>query len=256
MISPGRAAELALSYVITFPRTGLPWTMHGSPIPWSEVEAPSRPAYLAAGAYTQISIADSIPAGVWRALGSEYLVPLFHEGRPVASVAVAARASRVGIGGDGLLELPDDAGSLFFTLGIPKGETISLPVSPERAVLAVAEATGARVVAVPELLYSRLGDVAPQSARWKIDLERAVAVRLLDGGTDSVRTIYVSSVPYEASSNEWRIRLRCDVAAPVQPARDTIRYPLFPSGSEEPVVQSLIVDFLPGHPVEFHEVVF
>ncbi|HEX2167974.1 MAG TPA: hypothetical protein VHG09_12140 [Longimicrobiales bacterium] len=253
-----RAAELAVSYVRTYRPRGLVWDMHGGPIDWMDVaSAEERPAYFAQGVYE--SIADSFPTAFDRAFGPQYIVPLYIAGAPVASVSVAARVTDLRIDSRGEL-VPSERlydGSKFIPWGVPQNADTEFPVSPEQAVMEVVRATGSKVTEVPRLWQPRLG-IAPQSARWELTLEEPITVGLLsDDRLITTRTIYVSSFPWAKDRNATvHVRVRYEVPADIQPARDTIRYilPMQPGG--EPVARTAIIDFLPGSVVEFREITF
>ena len=118
-----------------------------------------------------------------RSLGPRWLVQFCEGGGPpVVSVSVAALATDLSIRNGRLI---GPGGNDFISSGIPVGAT-ELPISPERAIQAVAAASGERIAAVPELVLAP-PPLAPQLARWRLRLEAPVSLRgsIAGGATDT-----------------------------------------------------------------------
>jgi hypothetical protein len=187
-ITPQQATQLA----VTAARTWGPYIrirlqeMHGAPINFETLAADGRPLFASA---PYEDVPANVHPGARNLYGPYYLVHLLSNGEPVLSVAVAAY-TQASIQ-DGRIVTSLQNGNDFIFQGLAKGKGYFAPVTPERAVELVGSATGARVASVPELVRPDR-DQAPQFARWRVSLDRAVAVRGAETGAHSkVRQLYV-----------------------------------------------------------------
>lgn len=209
-ISAAEAAEQAVVHMRMFGPLVRKYLeeQHGAPLDFARLEADPR-VYYATTPYEQTIPPDFHP-GLRKNLGPYYLVVLRSSGRPVLSVAVSAYNTDFVVR-NGELHFPVNHGNNFMPQGAHVGREFSMPVSPERAVQIVAEATGARVVAVPALSLPQQTYV-PQFARWRIALDRPVRVRGVETGqVRDVRELYVGnrgviSVPRTEQPGPVRVR--------------------------------------------------
>ncbi len=187
-ITPQQATQIA----VTAARTVGPFLrirleeMHGAPINFETLAADGRPLF-ASTPYEDVPA--NVHLGLRNLYGPYYLVHLLSNGEPVLSVAVAAY-TQASIE-NGRIVTSFQYGNDFIFQGLTKGKGYFAPVTPERAVELVGSATGARILSVPELIRPDREQV-PQFARWRVNLDRAVAVRGAESGTHSkVRHLYV-----------------------------------------------------------------
>lgn len=108
-------------------------------------------------------------------------------GRAVILLAISAYNTDVRIE-NGLLRLPPVQGSQFKSFAVPRSVTSLIPTPEDVAALAF-RATGQRVTEVPQLELPPYG-IFPSAARWRIELERPVAVTVT-GQSRMERTFFV-----------------------------------------------------------------
>lgn len=190
-ITPPRASDLAAAYLRTFGGTpaflGLLETQHGAPVNISRL-APSPRLEFASSSYDTVPTA--FPTIAARRAGPLFIVRMLDTAIPVVNVSVSLYATEMNIV-SGLLSFPQQSGEEFQSFGDPRSQGYSYPVSPERATEIVGRETGARITQVPELLAPR-AIYSIQFARWKLTLDRDVALRRSsDGASLTSRVIYV-----------------------------------------------------------------
>jgi hypothetical protein len=214
----------------------------GESINWEEL-SPSTTSWFAEAYLSDLP--DSLPNSLRNFWGSNYVIPLNADGQQVAALSIAAHAVDLREQ-DGRVNVPTDGGNEFRVQGVPFELIEGLPVTPEYAVKFVATSFGTRVAAVPWLAKADVRWV-PLAARWCVTLERPVAaMRRSDGSAIEVLEVYVGHYPAlgEATpSDELRLRMLAPVAR--QPPEATVR-----NGGDE-----FKWPILPGHPVEFTEIV-
>lgn len=188
-ITAQQAGDIAVAWARTFGKyfRGTLESRHGRPIDFNSLKVGS-PAYYGITPYT--AVPPDVHPGIRNAFGPCYLVYLVSpDGIPVLFAAVAAY-NQAWIE-DGMLRFPPHHGDEVLASAVPLGRGFSMPVSPERAVQIVANASGARASLVPELLLPDR-DYDAAFSRWKVTLERPVVART--SGRDAsrlVRELYV-----------------------------------------------------------------
>ena len=235
IVSAERAADLALAYlrtfvtnpdVITFPGSRpireVIEEAHGAAIDWGSLRLDVRLAFFAESPYDPFP--DSLPGYVRRSYGPHYLVPLYSAATQALSVGVAAFNTEAKIDARGFVELPSPGGGEFFALGAPSLSETAVPPSPEEAVLAVFEATGARTSEVPILI--KPGERwAPQGARWRLVLDRPIVVTHATAGTEiTTAEIYVGVWTGPDPAGGVRYGLQWYVPLDQQPDAEDILY--------------------------------
>lgn len=204
-ISRERGAEIALAWARTYGRFFRPYLErdHGRRIDFDALRVVS-PVWYAGAVYEPVPA--NVHPGYRNAFGPHYILYLGSEGEPVLGVSVAAFAQSY-VDAKGLLADPARSGNEVIAYGVPPGWGFSMPVSPEQAVRIVGTASGARAAEPPDLINPHR-DYHPYHAKWKVSLERPVAVRTrAGGGTRTTREIYVGSrgellVPRTVQPNE------------------------------------------------------
>lgn len=184
------AAVIALAWARTYGRYFRPTLerSHGRRIDFDALTVVS-PGWYAAAVYA--AAPPGAHPGIRNAFGPHYILYLGVGGEPVLGVSVAAFAESY-IDEEGLLADPPQSGSEVIAYGVPPGWGYSMPVSAEQAARIAATATRARVAAVPELINPHR-DYHPYHARWKVSLERAVAVQTRSGASRRFNEIYVGA---------------------------------------------------------------
>lgn len=208
-ISSDRAAELALAaarFLGPMNRTYLE-RMRGARIDFAELEVYPRVFY----AETPFEAPPAgVPQGFRNAVGSFYLVYMVADGEAVMSIAVSARATDAQIQEDGLIRLPIEHGAEFMLQGLVRNEGFSMPPLPEQAAVMAAAATGSQVTSLPKLVLPDASFV-PQYARWRITLDRTVAIRGAETGSrKDVKELYVGlrgelSTPLDAQPRAFEL---------------------------------------------------
>jgi hypothetical protein len=155
--------------------------------------------YLAESPYEPVP--GTWPEHVLEVLEPRYLVPLYSaEGFETLVVSVPARDMRYAVDADGQIRAGPSGSLRLTTTALPAGAEYDVPLSPECAVRVVAEATGRRVVNVPELVQGGRPE-HPVLARWRLVLDAPVSLR-----GDSTKRVDTTRVIYVRS--EWRRWLR------------------------------------------------
>jgi len=190
-IREGEARDLAIAYVKTFGpfmRAALE-KQHGRPIDFQALVVCGR-AFYAETPYEPFpdEVAD-FGTPLRTVYGSWWIFGFCNErGQLQISEAVPAitRARIV----DG--QLRDLSGTDQFMRGVPQGWDSPVGLSPERAVVRAATRTARKVKAVPRLIASDLQQGIPQSALWRLELDRAASlVRRGTGEAVEAQTVYV-----------------------------------------------------------------
>lgn len=180
------------------------------------VLSPCERSYYARRTYEEQS--TDHPRAVRRPFSPYWLVGLCdRDGRTVILLAVSALNDDVAVV-DGQIRLPTGmTGAEFKSFGVPKGFN-HIPISPEAAVAIAYAVTGRRVVTVPTLHMPPYG-IFTANARWRLELESPVRVKIADGTsllTDELWVGYGSAL------------LEADIAAPVAPLEPwMVSYPTF-----------------------------
>ena len=215
-----RARELAQAFVVTHAR-GMRKVLerdHGSSINVDALHVCGR-VWYANSSFAPLPA--EVPAVYHRIFGPRWLVTLCGAGeQPQASVAVSAYATELAIK-DGRLNYPSTFGSELRVLGIPKALATGLPSSPERAVELAAKLTGARVAGVPELIAPPPGQY-PQTARWRLRLEKNVTLAGHEVGMNVASTRTVSEV--FVGTNTFSTPDQVQIASIDQPATLPLSY--------------------------------
>jgi hypothetical protein len=188
-VRPSDALELAVAFAPTFGPflRGTLEREHGRSINIETLQVGS-PVYYAETPYGPLP--EDIHRGLRNAYGPYYMVYLVSpDGTPVLVVAVSG-ITEAGVE-NGRVKLPLNFGGDFYVEAVRLGEGFAKPLSPEQALRRAGEATGARVTAVPALFGPDDTHHAVH-ARWKVALDRPVAVRSRTAGyTRHVRDLYV-----------------------------------------------------------------
>lgn len=189
IISAERAGELALASVRSWgPSLRAGWEKErGQRIDLENLRVGGR-VLFARTPYGKFP--DGYHPALARAYGPYYLVTLYSGAHPVLLISVAAYNGETRINQRGLADRPVLSGMEFISRALPLDTTRFRLLSPEEAVEHVARTTGARVAATPELVRLSMPN-APESAAWRITLDRELPIRARTGAT-RVRHIYVS----------------------------------------------------------------
>jgi hypothetical protein len=224
-VSPKRAQELALAFARTFGPyfRGTFEREHGQSINLETLQVGS-PAYYAETPFRLLP--EDVHPGLRNWYGPYYMVYLASpDGTPVLVVGVSG-STEAWIE-NGRLRFPLQYGNDFYTEGVRLGEGFAKPLSPEQAVRRVGEATGVPVSALPEL-FRPDHEHHPVFARWKVTLDRPVAVRSqASQSTQQVRELYVGlrgefSVPsavQPAELNDSDFMTKTTIRVPVRADR-------------------------------------
>lgn len=231
-VSPRRAQELALAFARTFGPyfLGTFEREHGQSISLETLQVGS-PAYYAETPFG--SLPEDVHPGLRNVYGPYYMVYLVSpDGAPVLVVGVSG-STEAWIK-NGRLRFPLQYGADFYTEGVRLGEGFAKPLSPEQAVRRVGEGTGVPVSALPQLFRPDHG-YHPVFARWKVTLDRPIAVRGRNSeSTQQVRELYVG------------LRGEFSVPSAVQPKEHT--------RVDFMTKRTLRVPVHPDHPVAFEPV--
>jgi hypothetical protein len=245
IISPARAADLAMAFVLSWGPSVRKWWEEdrGGPVDLAKLQPDSR-AFYALPPYALFP--DGYHPAFPRFYGPYYMVRMRAGSQYPVLVAVSAYSTEVLISADGRINRPAESGGEFSdkALAADTMRDYFAFLSPEEAVARVAQRTGTRISEVPQLVLSemRLGPVG--GALWKITLERPVRVRVVDSGrTAEVTEVYVGR-------KRGRELL---IPAAQQPAEVTES--ALPRGDGEVVPEMVKVGIRPGVPLNFEVVV-
>jgi hypothetical protein len=134
---------------------------------------------------------DGYHPALARAHGPYYLVTLYSGTQPVLLISVAAYNGDTRVNRRGMIDRPVLSGMEFISRALPRDTTRFRLVSPEEVVEYVGRTTGARISVTPELVRLAMPN-APESAAWKVTLDREIPVRARAGAT-RVRHVYVGA---------------------------------------------------------------
>jgi|SRR5687768_10864555 len=241
MITAERAIELANAYVRTFGRFfKAKWERErGAPLNLATVSAAPR-VYFVHTPYA--AFPEGFHPAFKRWYGPWYQVTLTSRGLPVIQMAVSAYLTDYDVTPAGDLDIPVLHGNDFVHMGIsPDAEGFS-PLGPEEAVALVAQASGARIERVPELVL-RGAFTSPLVAVWRVGLDQEVSVGIPANGRRD-RELFVGPMG----------RRNFFVAAPDQPAFEHDFGRRISSQNEPLTVEQVQVPVRPGHVVKFEEV--
>lgn len=187
IVGPERARLLAASYVLSAGTNLVRYWEddRGRRIDLARLQ-PNARVFYAATPYAPFP--EGYHPAFGHAFGPYYLVRMMEGGTPAVMVAVAAYATQVEIGADGMISRPVQSGSEFLSRGVPVDAGRAVP-TPEQAVVRVGRLTGARVQAVPELVVPGWPQ-GPMEALWKLTLDRTVPVRTKGGRRLDTRHLY------------------------------------------------------------------
>jgi hypothetical protein len=177
---------------------------------------------------------EALPAevlpGVRRAFGPHWIVNYCGaSGKPEVAFAVSAYATNLRIENGKLVYPTSGNGEYFRVIGIPKSRQDGISGEPEVAAAQVAALTGVRVSAVPHLV-SIPGQIAPEVAIWRVEIERPANVRGKDTGVAQL-----SSTLYFTDDMRWGHRGPW-TAQSAAPSRFEYRWPIFTGGSGDPPI--------------------
>lgn len=175
----------------------------GRHIDWAVLTVSPR-VYVAQTVFGAVPDVGCHPSFVhW--FGSFYMMTYDADGAPQVRIAVSAQATDYDVDNNGFVTYPPRSGNAFFDEGIVADNSVGFLLSPEQAIAIAAGATGAKVQSVPRLLMRGVS-YTPNFALWRIDLDRAVTVRRVDGSTETTSVLYVgpNQTPrfYVASSDQ------------------------------------------------------
>jgi len=198
VISPERAAELAVEYMTKFG----PFISdhvekhHGAPVDFTQLTAEPQ-VMLAESPYSALPPSASMP--FHRAYGSYYLVRLRNSLAPVVSVAVSVYDGTMGLSPDGPGSSVVAQGNEFRTWVISKTGSGQPSISPEEAVVAAYRAFGELIAERPR--FVRAGaEFTPHIGHWRLVLSRPV--RLSTGAAQAVES---SSVIYLGANGRFGV---------------------------------------------------
>jgi hypothetical protein len=234
-ITPERAIGLAMADVTSFERFNQPYleSQRGAKIDLSTLRPDGR-VFYAESPYEQDTPSDVHPS-IRNHAGPYFLVTLRDATGPVLSVAVSAYATDLRIE-NGRLILPPNHGSNFRVQAIRADDPVGIPVSPEHAARIASQRFAARVAKVPELVLPGEGFV-PQYARWRLTLDRAVALQ-------------VGRTGRRFNSNAVYVGLRGEVSVPSDSSQATA--PLTSPGVDDPLTGRKVVHRVrPGYAIHF-----
>src|SRR5437762_784438 len=235
-IGEARARELAQAFIATHGR-GFQSSLeadHGGSIDLAALHLCGR-VWYANAAFAPLPAV--VPDPWQRHYGPWWLLTFCGAGeRPQVSLAVSAYATEMTIK-SGRLVYPHVFAEEFEVLGIPATLAAGLPPSPERAVERAATVTGVRVAGVPELIAAPPGEF-PQSARWRLRLERPVDITARD--ENQTRHLITGVTEIFVSTTHFATPDLVEIADPQQPASFAITYRLPPRlGSTRVEVQAI-----------------
>lgn len=236
IIAPAQARRLAMAFLRVLGRSfHSAWeTDRGASIDLSTL-SPSSRVYFAQSPYQAVERRD-VHQAYRRDLGPYYVLTLNSGAEPVIVIAVSALAVDYRIDATGRLIEPVETGMDFVHEGIPGKGGFGL-LSPEEAAVVAAEAAGAQVENVPELVVAG-GESSPTLARWKVDLDRPVEIQTPAGGRRTVRSLYVGgqssirfAVPQPGQSSSRSIPMRMGIGGP-ENVRATVTVKLHPGRTD------------------------
>lgn len=185
-LSEAQAVSLAKAYAKIAGRwIGSTWEHdRGATIRFDELEACPR-------AYFAQDVLEPSPLGsrsLRELVGPKWLVAMCSpDGKQIVSIAVSALATDLTVAKGHII---GPGGAQFTSAGIPVSLSAA-PISPEEAAMMAAEASGARVVTVPELVLPP-PPFPPQLAKWRIQLDHPVVAHgLTTGQRQTTSELYV-----------------------------------------------------------------
>jgi len=242
LVTSARARMLAAAFMHSYGPTFLgSWVQdRGGSITLAALSISER-AYPAQSPYAEVPKIGCHPSDV-RLFGSFYLLTA-DGAEPMVRIATSAQLADYAITPDGDLDEPSRTGQDFIHEGIRQDRSIGYLLSPEQAVFLVAERTGAMIIDVPRLA---LRDVtfSPNTALWRVALDRDARVRGSNGAISQTRSVYV----------DWLNGLRVFVAAVSQPTSVLQHCSLIDENLVNHGDATVEVPVRAGHPVLFEQV--
>lgn len=189
---------------------------HGAAINLAELRQCER-VFYAESPYGDLP-AD-VPPVYHRTHGPWWLVTFCAGSEPTVSVAVSAYDTHLSLRDGHLIYPPDQIqGQEFWSQGISRDRHCALPLAPEEAVRLASELTGRPVVEPPTLIAPPSGTGVPQTARWRVRIDRPVSVHTAEG-----RRSVVTDELY-ANVTTYREAPYLSVAAASQPATREVQW--------------------------------
>ena len=255
-ISLAQAQSLAVAWVPDFAPgfASLIGQVHGSAVN-AAILRPCRLTRYAASQFEPVDpavAADAFASVVVRAVGPQWLIQLCApSGELQAVLAVSYYSTTVTIV-NGHLAFPRVGGNWFIVDGVPSAVMTSLPMSPEEAVVAVAQRVSRRVNTIPELLVRTATGLEPALAVWRLQFEAPFTVhRVADNAALNVSEIYVGGDPGPSM-----VTL---VAAAGQPSTETLQYVVSDTLNQPPnppTLHPITFTRQPSLPIQFDAVAF
>ncbi|MEA3245568.1 MAG: hypothetical protein U9Q74_05375 [Gemmatimonadota bacterium] len=152
--------------------------VYGAPIDWSSVALAPWPLHARTPV---VSVADSIPDSMRRALGSRTHILLYAGSAAIADLALSNSFADVLLTADSTAFAQPPPSELIRISGIPGTLGDTVPLLPEVAVRDVAARTGAKVDRPPQL-FLPWNDLGPVFSRWAIHTDRDVSLVRYDTG--------------------------------------------------------------------------
>lgn len=217
---------------------------HGDRVDCDALEPASRAVPVQSPYET---VPDSFPLGIRKVYGPQYLSRLYQHGVPAVSVFGSALNTDLWVE-NGSIRGPSSASFTFQVTGIPRGGGYLNPIGPEAAVVVAAQATGALVAEVPELILPRR-EYGFVFAKWRVILDRPA--RLRDRTTGQIIETDTLYVGLHIRPVTWDLVPDAILVPQAQqPDSDTI-YRFDDSGQE----RMWILPFRPDRPVAFLELI-
>lgn len=193
---------------------------HGAAINFAQLRACGRAFY----AETPLEPPDqSAHKSLHNLFGSKWLIGLCNRyGRLAVSLSVAARATKLRVE-EGELHVANSPGNEFFAMGVPSDWDSPVGVSPERAV-ALAVASGRRVIAVPRLIAASPAEAYPQGALWLLGLDGDARLRETRTGRERITRAVYLGVGVRVGTSPTTSGSQAHVPTDAQPEEVTASY--------------------------------
>ena len=267
IITPEQAVRLATAFVHGFRSyKDLPRGLHGERLSHMDKAhgdvidfqalRPGSQVYFPATPYGPL--ADSVPELIREAYGPHYIIP-FHDpqGTQVLVVAVPAEDLGYWIDERGRVRPPGGTGGIrIYSTIVSASAEYPVPLTPECAVRLVGQATGRRVLRVPEAVYPGR-PWAPTILYWQLTLDAPVQVRLEEQGNTGTTQVLYLGLEARSRSEPGRLQPVLFQAAPEQPRADTVEAPVAHRGNRptgETDRRVFVVPIRPGRAVRFQKV--
>ncbi|MGH7669807.1 MAG: hypothetical protein ACRENQ_09980 [Gemmatimonadaceae bacterium] len=194
------SVALALLPVVLSPASNFPAELEsdrGGPIDFAHLHLCGAVTYewVPFGAFP-----STVPAAEVSAFSSQWAIPLCGgDGTAQISIGVSDSPRRFTVADDTLQGIDSaELNGAFNLAGVPARYPTGLPLTPERAIEAVFDATGQQITTVP-VAYDQYGDVVgqlPLCASWRMSVEAPVTVQGETSGTVwTTSEFFVRDVP-------------------------------------------------------------